>query len=176
MDALFGAREWYLFLKGQVLNKDVKGANIFAGSNYYKLSCSLNKEEGRIVCVAPGMIAQYAGQTGIIYLARQMFYVTIPDIRIRQSAAVSCGDPDEDPCPTQEPGNPGNPGTPPEACTPPQVLGANVEFEDAEGFTTVFVSGDSLQAVNAHAIQMMANSNGFWEAFQIVSGLQCGNG
>jgi hypothetical protein len=45
----------------------------------------------------------------------------------------------------------------------------------AEGFTMLFVLGDSLQAVNPHAIQMMANSNSFWEAFQIVSALKCGN-
>ncbi len=59
--------------------KDLKGASIFAGSNDHKLSCSFNDDEETVVCVVNGGITKYAGQTGVIYLAGQIFYVTIPD-------------------------------------------------------------------------------------------------
>lgn len=60
-------------------NKDVKDANIFIGSSFYDLGCTVNREEGKIVCVLGGGLTQYAGEIGVIYLGGQVFYVTIPD-------------------------------------------------------------------------------------------------
>ena len=60
-------------------NRDVKDASIFVGSNFHDLYCTVNKEEAKIVCVARGGLTQYAGETGVIYLGRQIFYITIPD-------------------------------------------------------------------------------------------------
>jgi len=60
-------------------NRDLRQATIFVGSNYHKLSCSVNRGDAKIVCVIRGGISdEYAGETGIIYLAGQVFYVTIP--------------------------------------------------------------------------------------------------
>jgi hypothetical protein len=39
----------------------------------------VDKDQERIVCVLGGSLTKYAGQTGVIYLAGQVFYVTIPD-------------------------------------------------------------------------------------------------
>jgi hypothetical protein len=66
---IWGKGVVFIFEGSDLQNKDVNGANIFTGSDYNKLSCSLNKEEGRIVCVSPGLLAQFAGPTGIVYLA-----------------------------------------------------------------------------------------------------------
>src|SRR5688572_12663724 len=72
----------FVFDATDVKNKDLKGANIFAGSDYYKMYCSYNDETEKIVCVVGGGLTQYEGETGIIYLAGQMFYVTIPGISV----------------------------------------------------------------------------------------------
>ena len=72
----------FLFEADGFKAKDLKGANIFAGSDYHKLHCSINKDEGRIVCVASGGLTEFADQTGVIYLAGQIFYVTIPDKKL----------------------------------------------------------------------------------------------
>lgn len=69
----------FLFDGSSYRNKDVKDANIFVGSNYHDLGCTVDKDQERIVCVLGGGLTRYAGQTGIIYLAGQIFYVTIPD-------------------------------------------------------------------------------------------------
>ena len=79
--------------------KDLKNANIFAGSDYHKLHCSINKEMGRIVCVASGGLTEFADQAGVIYLAGQVFYVTIPDKGIRHGLPGPdevCPDPGEE--------------------------------------------------------------------------------
>lgn len=60
-------------------NKDLKNASILVGSNLHDLHCRLNKEKTKINCVAAGGLTQYAGEAGVIYLAGQVFYVTIPD-------------------------------------------------------------------------------------------------
>src|SRR6188474_552280 len=70
----------FVFEASGYKNKDLKGASIFAGSNDHNLSCSSNKEEGTVVCVATAGLTQYAGETGVIYLAGQIFYVIIPDM------------------------------------------------------------------------------------------------
>jgi len=59
-------------------NKDVKNATIHIGSDFYDLFCWVLKEEGKIVCNAQGGLTQFAGETGIIYLGGQIFYVIIP--------------------------------------------------------------------------------------------------
>ena len=69
----------FLFDASEIKNKDLKGANIFAGSDYHKMYCSFNEDIEQIVCVVSGGLTEFAGQTGVIYLAGQIFYVTIPD-------------------------------------------------------------------------------------------------
>ena len=59
-------------------NRDVRGASIFAGSNFHNLYCSVNKGEGKIIFVAGGQLTDYAGQTAVIHLGGQIFYVTMP--------------------------------------------------------------------------------------------------
>jgi len=60
-------------------NKDLKNANIWVGSDFYDLYCWVRKAEGKILCVAWGSLTKFAGQTGIIYLGGQIFYVIIPN-------------------------------------------------------------------------------------------------
>jgi hypothetical protein len=69
-------------------NKDVKDANIFVGSNFHHLGCTVNQEEDKIVCVLRGGLTQYAGETGVIYLGGQVFYVIIPDRTIPEEIAA----------------------------------------------------------------------------------------
>lgn len=59
-------------------NRDVRNASIYVGSNFYDLHCTVNKKEKKIVCVTGAGLTRYSGQTGVIHLAGQMFYVTIP--------------------------------------------------------------------------------------------------
>lgn len=69
-------------------NKDVKDASIFVGSNFHNLGCTVNKEEGKIVCVLRGGLTQHAGETGVIYLGGQVFYVIIPDRTLPEEVAA----------------------------------------------------------------------------------------
>src|SRR5262245_56224273 len=109
-------------------NKDVKNASIFAGSNFHDLYCTVNKIAEKIVCVARGSLTDYAGQTGIIYLAGQIFYVTIPDRVLPAEITL------------------------PLTCNEPEVLGANVTFQVSEGFPfTEFVPGNTVEEVQNQA-------------------------
>ena len=105
-------------MPSEVKNKDLKGANIFAGSDYHKMYCSYNDDTEKIVCVLSGGLTEFAGQTGIIYLAGQVFYVTIPDKGLPPghsgtgSDDETCPEDDEE-CEEEEgPRDPGDPGTP----------------------------------------------------------------
>jgi len=171
----------FQFDASEVKNKDLKGANIFAGSDYHKMYCSYNDDTEKIVCVLSGGLTEFAGQTGVIYLSGQIFYVTMPAMGLPpgDSGTVSedetCPEYDEECEEEEEPGDPGGDpgGDPPAACTAPQVVGADVEFVDGEDVaTTVFVPGDSTAAVDANAAQML--SVGGWETFQRVGPLECG--
>jgi len=107
----------FVFEASGYKNKDLKGASIFAGSNDHKLSCSSNKEEGRILCVVNAGLTEYAGETGVIYLARQIFYVIIPDMGPQLEDSGT--DPDDEHCTElmeeedlcTDPGDPGDPAT-----------------------------------------------------------------
>jgi len=68
----------YIFSAAGHKNKDVKGASIYVGSDFYDLFCWLTSDKEHIVCNAQGGLTQFAGQTAIIYLAGQIFYVTVP--------------------------------------------------------------------------------------------------
>jgi hypothetical protein len=145
--------------------------------------------------VVGGGLTQYEGETGIIYLAGQMFYVTIPGISVPPDNSGTapgeepcdpeeeeCEEPEE-PCNPQEeeceepggdPGDPGGPVDPPAACEEPQVLGANVQFVDGEDVTsTEFVPGETILEVQANASGMLFGAEG-WEDFQVVGSLGCG--
>ena len=176
----------FQFDASEIKNKDLKGANIFAGSDHHKMYCSYNEDTERIVCVVSGGLTEFAGETGVIYLAGQIFHVTIPDMGLNHSNPgadsedETCPEEDEeceepeDPGDPGNPGDPGDPGNPPEACIPPEVLGADVEFVDGEDVaTTEFVPGETTAEVSANAAQMLFGLEG-WETFQIAGPLECG--
>ena len=112
-------------------NRDVRHSRILVSSDLYDLYCSVDKSAGKIVCVASGGLTRFARQTGIIYLAGQIFYVTIPDrILFSNGNGFSCPS-----------------GT---------TRGANVTFlmNDESTFTT-FVSGSTLSQVNKSAGKLL---------------------
>jgi len=126
----------------------IRGANIFAGSNFHNLSCSVKKDEGKIVCVARGGLTEYGGETGIIYLAGQRFYVTIP--------YMAEGPDDES------------------ACEDPDALGAQVRFEDSDGsLFTEFVPGGTLGEIEASAAGSVTANE--LVGYEVVSGIDCGS-
>ena len=132
-------------------NKDVRDASIFAGSNFHDLYCTVDKEKEHIVCVARGSLTEYAGQTGIIHLAGQIFYVTIPDRTLPQVTPVEG----------------------PLVCTEPEVLGASVVFYFGfGGSTTEFVPGDTLDEVKARADLWVDGE--FWISHGPINQLECG--
>ena len=65
----------YIFAAEGLRNKDVRGAEIWAGSNLYDLGCTVKKQAGLIICVVGGDITPFAGQTAVIFLCGQIFYV-----------------------------------------------------------------------------------------------------
>src|SRR6266498_5739816 len=69
----------FLFKASGFGKNAVKNATIFAGSNFHNLNCTVKKDEDLITCSARAEITQFAGETGIIHLAGQIFYVIIPN-------------------------------------------------------------------------------------------------
>ena len=131
-------------------NKDVKNASIFAGSNFHDLYCTVNKNEEKIVCVARGSLTEYAGQTGVIYLAGQIFYVTIPD-RVQPEVELSL------------------------TCPDGETAGAFVKFEaSGGGFDVFFIPGATMQEVKNTADEYVISSEGYFVGYEIISGLECG--
>ncbi len=137
----------FTFLVSEKVN--VKNASIYAGSDWYKLSCVYKKEDGTIVCVASGGLTQFAGQTGVITLGGQVFWVIIPDKGIIKEDTIAI------------------------TCSQPEVLGALVLFETVEGFDgPYFVPGKTLQDVAETANNWVDGQ--FWTDFSIQGGLTCG--
>lgn len=109
-------------------NADVKGAYITVGSKSFNVHCTVNKKAEKIICVAGSRLTRHAGEMGILALAGQAFYVTIPD---KPPLSVGNGSIS---CP---------PGTEP---------GADVTFFlEGEGTWTRFISGSTLAEVQANA-------------------------
>ena len=111
-------------------NRELKNASLTIGSKSFDVHCRVNKEKTRIVCVAAGGLTQYAGKTGILYVAGYAFYVTIPDKPALQvgsgSGRLSC----------------------PEGMEP----GADVQFTlEGEGTWTSFIGGSTLSEVRQNA-------------------------
>jgi hypothetical protein len=126
-------------------NRDLKNATILVGSDFYDLYCWVRKEEGKILCVAWGSLTEFAGQTGIIYLGGQIFYVIIPNKH-------------------------GLPDNQPLVCEQGLVPGADVTVDFGGGnIETFFVPGDTLANVQNQAGSWF----GQW-SFEITSGLYCG--
>lgn len=75
---VYGKGIVYIFDATGYRNKDLKNASIYVGSDFYDLFCWVTEDKEHIVCNAQGGLTQFAGQTAIIYLAGQIFYVTIP--------------------------------------------------------------------------------------------------
>lgn len=143
----------YVFKASGFRKRNIKNASIFAGSNFHKLSCTVNVDDKKIVCVAGGGLSdEYGGETGIIHLAGQIFYVTIP-YRIERK------DTDEE----SESG-----------CGEPEVLGAVVQFEDTDGSSfTEFIPGDTLEDVEGAAAEdVVANE---LAGYDVVGDLSCGS-
>jgi|CXWJ01.1.fsa_nt_gi hypothetical protein len=142
---VYGKGIVYIFSAAGHRTRDVKGASIYVGSDLYNLFCWVTTDKQHIVCNAQGGLTQFAGQTAIIYLAGQMFYVTIPHR----------GSPPEA-TPTQE--------ETPLVCPEGQVSGADVLFV-GDSFP-VFIQGSTLEEVQSSAES--------WEVeFEIVSELYC---
>ena len=109
-------------------NRDVRGVELFVGSNFHDLGCTVNKEEGKIICVASAGLTQYAGQTGIIYLAGQIFYVIIPGRSLGAGAISSI------------------------SCLEGTSAGADITFETGGGGTfSIFVPGSTRSEVQSNA-------------------------
>jgi len=126
-------------------NRDVRNATIFAGSNFHNLSCSAKKEPERIVCVAGGRLTEYVGETGVIHLAGQVFYVTIPGTDLMDRR-----------------------------CDEEDVLGADVQFEDINGiFTSDFVPGETLDDIQKAAGQHVISNQ--LDGYEVVSKISCGS-
>jgi hypothetical protein len=126
-------------------NKDLKNATIYVGSDFYDLYCWVRKEEGRILCVAWGSLTGFAGQTGIIYLGGQIFYVIIPNKH---------GIPEQ--------------GDETLTCEQGLVPGADVTVDFGEFTDTVFVPGNTFEEVQNQAESWFSEMD-----FEITSGLYC---
>ena len=126
-------------------NRDLRGSTIWVGSDWYDLYCWAVKAEGKIRCLAWGGLTQFAGQTGVVYLGGQIFYVIIPDKH----------------------GIPQDSG--PLTCPDGLVPGADVFVEFGEGSGTFFIPGDTLDEVESQAQSWFGQF-----AYEIVSGLYCG--
>lgn len=143
----------YVFKAAGFRKRNIKNASIFAGSNFHNLSCSVKVDDKKIVCVAGGGLSdEYGGEAAIIHLAGQIFYVTIPYRIARKDA-------DEE----SESG-----------CSEPEVLGADVQFEDTDGTSfTEFVPGSTLEEVGSSAAEdVVANE---LAGYHIVGDLTCGS-
>lgn len=135
--------------------RHLRGASIYAGSNSYDLFCTVKAREEKIVCTARGGLTEFAGETAIIHLAGQVFYITMP------SRAIPDGSEEEEE--DEE-----------SVCPDPQVLGANVQFEDIDGlFSTEFIGGDTLDEVRAAADEALAG-NPDLVSYKVVGDLTCG--
>lgn len=127
----------FIFEGEGLKNKDVKGANLFVESNDYKLSCWVNKAEGKVICVASSGLTQYAGEFGTVSLAGQVFTVLIPGIHFPAG------------------------GDTPLSCPEGTELGALVTFETGGGGTyTTFISGDSRSEVQSTAQSWVSDEPG----------------
>jgi hypothetical protein len=127
-------------------NKDLKNATILVGSDFHDLYCWVRKAEGRILCVARGSLTEFAGQTGIIYLGGQIFYVLIPNKH---------GIPDQ--------------GDTSLTCEEGLVPGADVRVDFGEVIETFFVPGGTLAEVQSQAMNWFSEMD-----FEFTSGLYCG--
>ena len=135
----------YIFAAEGLRNKDVRGAEIWAGSNFYDLGCTVNKQEGLIICVVGGDITPYAGQTAVIFLGGQIFYVSVPG-RASGDASLSC----------------------PEGTIP----GADVTFfTSEETLETYFVPGASISAVQNEAQSYLGE---YLISIEDIGSLYCG--
>lgn len=135
----------YVFDATGFRNKDLKGASIYVGSDFYDLFCWVTEDKEQIVCNAQGGLTQFAGQTAILYFAGHIFYVGVP--------AASA--------PKEEAG--------PLVCPEGLVLGADVMVDfDGDLIGPFFVPGSTLAEVQSQAESWFEG----WP-FEIVSELYC---
>ncbi len=139
----------FVFEASGYRNRDIKDATLSIGSSSFDVHCTVNKEAGKIICVAGSGLTQYAGQTGILYLAGHAFYVTIP---VRSYPPSGNGD---------------------GSLSCPQGLssGANVTFGlDQGGTETTFVPGATLAEVQDRANNWLG---GYYVSIESIGGLHC---
>lgn len=129
----------FVFDASGLRNRDVRDATIFVHSNFHDLGCTVNKEEAKIVCVLRGGLTEHAGETGVIYLAGQVFYVTIPGMNLLE---------EED---SEEVA----------ACEEWEVLGTWVTFEyyNGEYYSEEFIEAESLEEVESAASDIAAEDS-----------------
>ncbi len=147
---IWGKGVVFVFDASDYKNSDVKDATLTIGSSSFDVHCTANKERGKVICVAGSGLTQYAGQTGILYLAGHAFYVEIPDRSLPPSGNASL------------------------SCPPGLVPGAFVTFHTGGGDISPpqFVTGATLAEVGSNAAAMI---DGFdWVGIASIGSLQCG--
>src|ERR1051325_4002144 len=130
----------FLFKASGVGKNAAKSATIFAGSNFYNLFCTVKKDDGLITCLARAEITQFQGQTGIVHLAGQIFYVMVPYFTEPPDEGEGEGEGEE--------GDAGGEGG---LVCETGVSGADVTFKDLTDGTTFteFVPGGTIEEVTA---------------------------
>ena len=138
-----------VFIFDAPAGKNLKDATIWVGSDFYDLFCVYKADEGKIKCVTYGGLTKFEGQTGIIHLAGQIFYVIIPGRdEAPQTTTITV------------------------TCTFPEVTGAYVLFVVMEGAPQLyFIPGDTLQDVENQANDWL--SDPWFQSFDIQGGLTC---
>jgi hypothetical protein len=130
-------------------NTKIRDATLTIDSEVYPLSCIFKADEGKIRCDVRGGLTQFAGQTGIISLNGQTFYVIIPP---RNVPVEQAGLQEE-----------------PLVCPDGEVPGADVNVSVDGGEFIEFVPGDTLAEVQSLAEDWFGEGN-----FEIISELYCG--
>jgi hypothetical protein len=126
---IWGKSVVFIFDATGYKNRDVREATIFVGSNFHDLGCTVNKEEEKIVCIGLYSLTDYAGQTGILHLAGQIFYVPIPEPTLLEEQTAA-----------------------PLVCGEFETLGADVTFATGGGDTyTMFVPGSNRSEIQKTA-------------------------
>ncbi len=143
---VYGKGIVFVFDNTDYRTRDLKEASIYVGSDFYDLFCWVSEEGDKIICNAQSGLTQFAGETAIIYLGGQMFYVIVP---------AKGGAPDK--------------GEAVPTCEQGQVLGANYMVDFGFGYDgPYFVPGSTLDQADLLAESWFSDSD-----YYRVGGLVC---
>jgi hypothetical protein len=142
-----------LYIPG-VTKEQLKEAGMYVNSTYQHVDCVLkDAATGQVSCHVSDKLG---GETALIYIAGQVFTVTVPNTHNSGHGGSSNG----------------------LHCDEGEVSGADVLFttitHDVAG--PYFYEGDSLADVNATAAAFVNNSRGHYMQYFILSGLYCSAG